>query len=269
MNQLNVNHKLILFPLLLFLIGGIADLFDFPSAEYRLFIWLGYLLPNVDSIFLPNLLIPLLGLLILLLTISNEVKRAAIGFIPILIYYFSYIPWWVFDGMKMLFVDPSKYGIPLDFLYFALGYLICFGLLLYGTFPLIKEALDPTKEIVENPKSTNGDSTELSDKEFLPTILLCFFVGIIGVHRFYVGKLATGVAMILTLGGLGIWVLVDFIMICVGSFRDIEGRIIKYQRTVVVNSERSVAQELEKFAELKEKGVISEEEFNKKKEELL
>ena len=75
--------------------------------------------------------------------------------------------------------------------------------------------------------------------------------------------------LIVTLGGLGIWVLVDFIMICIGSFRDIEGRIIKYQRAVVIMSERGAAEELEKFAELKEKGIISEEEFNKKKEELL
>ena len=268
MNQLNINHKLILFSLLLFLIGGIAEDFDFTIP------FIGFLLPNTSYYFqfpFDSLLIPLLGLLILFLTISNEVKRAAIGFIPILIYYFSNMPWWLLDDMKIIFEDPIKYGngIPLDLLYFGLGYLICFGLLLYGAFPLIKEALDPTKEIVENPKSTNSDSTELSDKEFIPTILLCFFVGIIGVHRFYVGKLGTGVAMILTLGGLGIWVLVDFIMICIGSFRDIDGRIIKYQRTVVVNSERSVAQELEKFAELKDKGVISEEEFNKKKEELL
>ena len=80
--------------------------------------------------------------------------------------------------------------------------------------------------------------------------------------------------MLLTLGGLGIWVLVDFIMICFGSFRDIDGRIIKYQRVVYAatdsnHSEVGKAEELEKFAELKEKGVISEEEFNKKKEELL
>jgi hypothetical protein len=60
-------------------------------------------------------------------------------------------------------------------------------------------------------------------------------------------------------------------MICIGSFRDIEGRIIKYQRVVTVaqNSSMGNAEELEKFAELKDKGVISEEEFNQKKEELL
>ena len=63
----------------------------------------------------------------------------------------------------------------------------------------------------------------------------------------------------------------DCIVICIGSFRDIDGRIIKYQRTVIAppSSETGIAEELVKVSELKEKGVISEEEFNKKKEELL
>ena len=123
----------------------------------------------------------------------------------------------------------------------------------------------------KNKESTYKESEELSDKEFLPTLLLCLFVGMLGIHRFYAGKIGTGILMIVTLGGLGIWVLVDFIMICIGSFRDIEGRVIKYQRAVIVSSSLGVgiAEELGKFAELKDKGVISEEEFNKKKEELL
>ncbi len=103
-------------------------------------------------------------------------------------------------------------------------------------------------------------------------MLLCLFVGIWGVHRFYVGKVGTGIAMIFTLGGFGIWVLVDFIMICTGSFRDIDEKIIGNKPRVIVTqnpSSTGIAEELEKFAKLKEQGIISEEEFNKKKEELL
>ncbi len=66
-----------------------------------------------------------------------------------------------------------------------------------------------------------------SEKGFVPTLLLCFFLGTFGVHRFYVGKVGTGVLMLLTFGGLGIWALIDFIMIAVGSFTDKEGRPIK------------------------------------------
>jgi TM2 domain-containing membrane protein YozV len=65
---------------------------------------------------------------------------------------------------------------------------------------------------------------DISPKSRLVALLLCFFLGPLGVHRFYVGKVGTGVVMILTIGGLGIWALIDFIMIAVGSFRDKEGR---------------------------------------------
>jgi TM2 domain-containing membrane protein YozV len=66
-----------------------------------------------------------------------------------------------------------------------------------------------------------------SEKGFVPALLLCFFLGAFGIHRFYVGKIGTGVLMLLTMGGLGIWALIDFIMIAVGSFRDKEGNLIK------------------------------------------
>lgn len=66
--------------------------------------------------------------------------------------------------------------------------------------------------------------SEVSGKSRLVTLLLCFFLGLLGVHRFYVGKIGTGILMILTFGGLGVWVMIDLILILVGSFTDKEGK---------------------------------------------
>ena len=65
-----------------------------------------------------------------------------------------------------------------------------------------------------------------SPKSRLAAALLAWFLGVIGIHRFYVGKIGTGILMIVTLGGLGVWVIIDFIVILVGSFKDKEGRVL-------------------------------------------
>ncbi|MBA4386667.1 MAG: hypothetical protein C0404_01730 [Verrucomicrobia bacterium] len=67
---------------------------------------------------------------------------------------------------------------------------------------------------------------EVSDKKRLIVFLLCFFLGGFGVHRFYVGKTGTGVAQLLTCGGLCVWVLIDLIMIIMGKFTDKDGKVI-------------------------------------------
>lgn len=66
-----------------------------------------------------------------------------------------------------------------------------------------------------------------SDKGFVPTLLLCLLLGFLGAHRFYVGKIGTGILMLVTFGGLGIWNLVDLIIIAVGNFTDKNGLPIK------------------------------------------
>ena len=65
-------------------------------------------------------------------------------------------------------------------------------------------------------------SASTSEKRILPALLLCFFLGVFGAHRFYVGKIGTAILELLTIGGLGIWWLVDMILILTGSFRDSE-----------------------------------------------
>lgn len=68
------------------------------------------------------------------------------------------------------------------------------------------------------------DTTELSPRSRLVALLFCALLGVFGVHRFYVGKVGTGILMLVTFGGFGIWWMIDLILIGLGSFRDKEDR---------------------------------------------
>ncbi|MBF0519866.1 MAG: TM2 domain-containing protein [Nitrospirae bacterium] len=62
--------------------------------------------------------------------------------------------------------------------------------------------------------------TNESPKSRLIALLLCFFLGWAGGHRFYCNKLGTGLIMLFTMGGFGLWYFVDIVMISLGSFKD-------------------------------------------------
>jgi hypothetical protein len=66
--------------------------------------------------------------------------------------------------------------------------------------------------------------TPPSDKSRGIAFILALVLGVFGAHRFYVGKVGTGLLMVVTIGGLGIWYLYDVIMVASGSFKDAEGR---------------------------------------------
>jgi hypothetical protein len=66
-----------------------------------------------------------------------------------------------------------------------------------------------------------------SDKDWTTTILISFFLGGIGVDRFYLGYTGLGILKLLTLGGCGIWSLIDLVRIAMGSVTDSQGRPLR------------------------------------------
>ena len=66
----------------------------------------------------------------------------------------------------------------------------------------------------------------MSDKKRLPLLLLCIFLGTFGFHRFYAGKIGTGILWFFTIGILGLGWLYDMILILCGVFEDREGKKI-------------------------------------------
>lgn len=62
--------------------------------------------------------------------------------------------------------------------------------------------------------------------DFTTTAILAYFLGFLGVHRFYTGNIGTGILMLITFGGFGIWALIDMIMILAQSYKDGDGNVV-------------------------------------------
>lgn len=86
------------------------------------------------------------------------------------------------------------------------------------TAPKSKPATSPATD----PETADSKS-DVSEKKRLVALLLNMFLGGLSIHRFYVGKTGTAILQIVTAGGLGVWLLIDFIMILCGTFKDKQG----------------------------------------------
>ena len=133
------------------------------------------------------------------------------------------------------------------------------------------------KEEVENMENTGVRKPNVSEKSWITTLLLCIFLGGLGIHRFYVNKPLTGVVWLLTLGCFGIGTIIDICSIASGTFVDDEGAAILsdkqkdriYGTGVQDAPSGDAIEQLRKLGELRDSGILSDEEFAAKKSVLL
>ena len=86
---------------------------------------------------------------------------------------------------------------------------------------------------LRHSKSATGKSSastlpQDNQKVWLVAILLSIFLGSLGIDRFYLGKTGTGILKLITLGGLGVWWLIDIILIATDSMTDSQGKPLKH-----------------------------------------
>lgn len=95
-----------------------------------------------------------------------------------------------------------------------------------GIWAIIDLILILTKKFkINNDKNlTPVSNLEESNKEWLTTFLLCWVLGVFGAHRFYNKKIGTGILQLLTVGGLGLWMIIDLVDIARHQFLDKNGR---------------------------------------------
>lgn len=82
----------------------------------------------------------------------------------------------------------------------------------------VRQVIQPTPISIEMNEQRN---------KWITCLLLCWFLGVFGVHRFYTGHTGLGVLQLLTFGGCGVWALVDLIIIASGNYKDSDGNPIK------------------------------------------
>jgi len=84
----------------------------------------------------------------------------------------------------------------------------------------VKRAIKPiTKKLKEKKNSVNYNESRLTDEEFIIAFVLLIFLGLFGIHRFYLGYPLYGLLMLFTAGGCGILALIDLVLLVTGGIK--------------------------------------------------
>ncbi|HRN92815.1 MAG TPA: TM2 domain-containing protein [Ferruginibacter sp.] len=92
-----------------------------------------------------------------------------------------------------------------------------------------KVVLKITKKKLSKNLMASNNKGSAGGKNQIVAALLCFFLGGLGIHRFYLGYTWQGIVQLLTLGGLGIWALIDLVRILMGTLKPKNG---EYEKTI-------------------------------------
>lgn len=79
---------------------------------------------------------------------------------------------------------------------------------------------------VSEEKEEKKQTKQYGERKFLVALLLSIFVGSLGIDRFYMGLIGTGILKLITLGGCGIWYIIDLILIATNSLKDSDGKYL-------------------------------------------
>lgn len=120
--------------------------------------------------------------------------------------------------MKNLFVLKKSFFFSL----FAFSFLL-FSTNAFASFPVKKSHVTTENVVSVNETNSTDIAVVGSEKSQVTALLLVIFLGWLGVHRFYLGYTWQGVVQLLTLGGFGIWALIDLIRIITGDLQPKNG----------------------------------------------
>lgn len=112
---------------------------------------------------------------------------------------------------------------------FLMALMLTFGALSisYASFPVQRTTNNNVTVVENNEDELTSPAAAAEGKSQLIALILAALIGGLGIHRFYLGYTWQGIVQLLTLGGCGIWALIDLIRIITGDLQPKDGSYAK------------------------------------------